>query len=327
MRTKYIFVHGMAQSKKGSASLLEEWMKALRAGLKRAGLPCSPDFRERCSLPFYGAQLAKVVNARINDGEEDDVQRGSSDLEELIKCYERQAQNMPRRKKETRTQTRVDPDEMPRGGRRSLRKSYNPEEFERKLPKAIRQTLAVVDNLVPNVAQMVVEATPFLREVAAYLQNRKARTEIDEMLRSEIETTQSKADNILIVSHSLGTVVSYSVLQHLLKDQFSGVPVHWITLGSPLGILGVQAIMKERCKLDFNWPAPVQSWMNASDERDVVALARRLDRETFFRGSKQTRFDVVNFTDIENETFNSHGISGYLSDPVVAHWLVSRETQ
>ena len=302
-------------------------MEALRTGLKCAGLSCSADFTKRCALPFYGAQLAKFVNASPNRGDQDDTERASADIQGLIKSYKRQAEKKVSRRQGKRAAENIDPDDETREGKRALPKSTDQEDIERILPKVLRQSLALVDNVVPNVGQMVVEATPFLREVATYLENPTAHAEIDGLLRTEIETAQRQADAIFIVSHSLGTVVSYSVLQHLAKNQYGGIPVHWVTLGSPLGVLGVQAIMKQHCKLDFNWPSPVQSWMNASDERDVVALARRLDRETFFRGSKQTRFDVVNFTDIANKTLNSHGISGYLSDPVVARWIISRETR
>lgn len=56
----------------------------------------------------------------------------------------------------------------------------------------------------------------------------------------------------------------------------------------------------------------METWFNALDERDVVAL-QPLDGTTFAVDPP-----IDNYTGVRNRTENAHGISGYLDDPQVA---------
>jgi hypothetical protein len=78
----------------------------------------------------------------------------------------------------------------------------------------------------------------------------------------------------VVVSHSLGTVVAYSLLRRDGAASRWVVPL-FVTLGSPLA---VTAIRDGLAPTDY--PQCVGRWFNAMDDRDVVSLYP-LTREHF----------------------------------------------
>lgn len=110
----------------------------------------------------------------------------------------------------------------------------------------------------------------------------------------------------VLVGHSLGTVVSYSLLHR------DGAALGWtvplfVTLGSPLAVTAIKRALRP-----IAFPKCAARWFNAMDERDVVALY-------------PLAFDVdpaiENKTDVDNHTENRHGIAGYLDDREVARTI------
>ena len=102
-----------------------------------------------------------------------------------------------------------------------------------------------------------------MRDVYLYTTRQGVRDEIDRMVRSEITTEPT-----VVIGHSLGSVVAYNILR--TDPRALRVPLY-VTLGSPLAI---RAIRDELRPLRF--PQTVQTWYNAFDARDVVALATRI---------------------------------------------------
>jgi hypothetical protein len=83
--------------------------------------------------------------------------------------------------------------------------------------------------LAPLLGGIEHEASLFLEDVLKYFAWRY-NGRIGQPLRSELESAAQRGDRIMLVSHSLGTMVAYDVL--------SDRPYHvdtWVTLGSPLG--------------------------------------------------------------------------------------------
>jgi hypothetical protein len=125
----------------------------------------------------------------------------------------------------------------------------------------------------------------------------------------------------IVVSHSLGTVVSYNVLRREGQARGWHVPL-FVTLGSPLAITEIRRALRSsgpaRC------PECVGSWFNALDERDVVALYP-LDTSCFPLDPSEP--SIVNKTDVQNRTPNRHGSDGYLDDKDVARQIYDALTQ
>ncbi|MCE6998011.1 hypothetical protein LZG04_24895 [Saccharothrix sp. S26] len=161
----------------------------------------------------------------------------------------------------------------------------------------VRAAARAVGKRLPWLASGVLEA--FVRDVHTYLSVRVVAEEVNERVRRELD-----GGSAVVVSHSLGSIVAYQVLHELGRRV--EVPL-FVTVGSPLGIPVVKSYLEGKPSK----PPNVRRWVNGSDERDPVALYARLDRDSFAAG-------IDNFADIHNPRDDAHGITGYLSDEVIA---------
>jgi hypothetical protein len=139
----------------------------------------------------------------------------------------------------------------------------------------------------------------FTRDVFLYTTRAGVRDEIDRIVASKLTERPT-----VIVAHSLGTIVTYSVLT---RDQRKLQVPLLVTVGSPLGVRAVRDQFRP-----LRSPEPVQAWYNAFDKRDVVALYP-LDAANF-----PIRLSIENNSAVNNFTANRHGIEGYLNNGPVA---------
>ena len=97
------------------------------------------------------------------------------------------------------------------------------------------------------------------------------RAELRRRLLDALRAASEKAENIVLVTHSMGTMVAYDVLRNC--DDCPPVDTLF-TLGSPLGIQEVQdeLVATDRETVDF--PASrLRRWVNVYDPLDVVCGA------------------------------------------------------
>ena len=160
-------------------------------------------------------------------------------------------------------------------------------------------------------AEFVIEE--YLTDVAYYLTDREIRGSVLGIAREAFATARKQHDAVVVVAHSLGTVVAYDLLQTADTPR----PVSaLVTAGSPLGLPAVQHSLIGGTRT-AKPPVPALDtdsnprWTNAYDVTDVVALIHPL-RDHFQGGPRAIR-DVVT----HNPT-GPHSIEDYLSDPDVA---------
>ena len=146
----------------------------------------------------------------------------------------------------------------------------------------------------------------FIHDVAAYFYEADRRADIDSRLEKELTAADRP---LVLVSHSLGTVISYEVL-HRLGHRIE-VPL-WITLGSPLGMREVQKHVVRPLQV----PPGVKRWANFADRRDPVALDPRLAND-FTPGEKISDHQIKNSYRWRLGWRGAHAALGYLSDPSV----------
>ena len=135
-----------------------------------------------------------------------------------------------------------------------------------------------------------------------------------------------KNDKIMLVSHSMGSIIAFEVLNFELTD----FNLHtFVTMGSPLGLPNViskiAAEQKQVSKDEthMNTPPPVTGhWYNFSDILDKVAFNFKLadDFSENDRGIKPVDFLVVNNYEISGKR-NPHKSFGYLRTPEFAKVL------
>jgi len=117
------------------------------------------------------------------------------------------------------------------------------------------------------------------------------------VLREAIADTTGE---LIVVSHSLGTIIAYDVLREAAVNGRE-IPL-FVTAGSPLAVQEVQDLVTTPLLV----PAGVTAWRNVADARDLVALDSTI-RPEYDPASRCSDFLVTNDSD------NHHGIREYLS--------------
>jgi hypothetical protein len=180
-------------------------------------------------------------------------------------------------------------------------------------------------------------ATPELKvtlhDVHRYLDDADGiGSRIRQLLVDEIEAAWAAGERVLVIGHSLGSVIAYDGLWQLSHAaQSSGRVELLLTLGSPLatrfirkGLLGAGRSGPER------YPSNIDRWTNVSARGEMVALHRRV--KPFFAGmlglglvrSIEDEAGIYNHYRSERG-LNVHKSYGYLNHPLVAaricRWL------
>lgn len=125
-------------------------------------------------------------------------------------------------------------------------------------------------------------------------------TDKKEPIRQRLrQALDAVAGSVVVVTHSLGTVIAYDVLR---EQRFANrtVPL-LVTLGSPLGYTEIQDVVTKPLQL----PAPVRLWANFADPLDVIALDGSLADE--FQEAPR----IIDAR-VDNPAPNNHAACGYL---------------
>lgn len=146
----------------------------------------------------------------------------------------------------------------------------------------------------------------------------KTKDIIRERLLRKLE--QYKDDDIMLISHSMGSIAAFDVLTFLAEH----IPIHtFITIGSPLGlpIVVSKIAAEQRQKLNgksfmVTPPGVMKHWYNLSDIMDKITFNFKLsdDFSANERGVMPTDFLVTNNYQM-NDLSNPHKSYGYLRTP------------
>jgi hypothetical protein len=285
--SRLLLVHGRAQEGKDPIKLQQEWVAALNRGAAKLGSSLAR--RVEVAFPFYGDLLdsfAREMNIPLTS----EVQaRGEKNDEFLRFQYEvaesiRQAAGIP----EEKVNAEFDGPAQERG----------PLNW-----KWVQAVLRAIDKNGGSMNQTTLEL--FTRDVFLYVSRAGVRDAINRIVAAKLTEEPT-----VVVGHSLGSVIAYSVL---VNDRRALKVPLYVTVGSPLG---VRAIRDRFRPIRYPQPA-VASWYNAFDPRDVVALYP-LDTANF-----PVEPRIENNNDVDNYTDNRHGITAYLDDRVVAKKILS----
>jgi hypothetical protein len=276
---RLLLVHGRDQQGLNPDTLKAEWLDTLQLGTKVVGrtLPIAIDV----AFPYYGDMLDNFTRQYDIPLTSDMHSRGPLD-DEFLMFQAEFAEEV--RKRVGVTDSEVDAEY-----------GNNPQPRGPLNWQWVQAILRAIDKH-GGMSQKTLEL--FTRDVFLYTTRAGVRDEIDRIVGGTLTEQPT-----VIVGHSLGSVVAYSVLS---TDRRSlRVPL-FVTLGSPLSIRGVRDQFRP-----LRSP-PVSAWYNAFDTRDVVAL-HPLDTEHF-----PVQPPIQNDNRVKNQTANHHGIAGYLNNPDVA---------
>lgn len=107
------------------------------------------------------------------------------------------------------------------------------------------------------------------RQVSVYLFNRNLAAEIQNCVVQALDQAMANYDQIVFVSHSLGTIIAFDVL-HEMGERYNRISC-WITTGCPLGKL--RRIGLRGDDLGAITAQNVARWYNIYDSTDLIADA------------------------------------------------------
>lgn len=325
MAPTLLFIHGRSQAsedevardpKRLEAYILgkkRKWLGGLAKGLIEAG--GRPVDESRVLFPFYGNEFADAIKAyEAGGGRRPELEIFSEDPAEDARLMETKAAALL----DAASALQFD-------AAREL--SYSdPQASEQLVERDPQLELGWGDALklpiLRSALQFISRKTGaptviierFLDDVAYYLEKNEMRETVLGIVDRDLRRTLPDGGDLIVVGHSLGSVVAYDLLTRL-PDSYRVRLL--VTAGSPLGYPIVQnnLLSKRRGQkpaVPKVLPRTTAVWLNAYDVLDFVALVHPL-AGTYSEG--------VGGQLTDERTFNStdpHAIEDYLADPDVA---------
>ena len=186
--------------------------------------------------------------------------------------------------------------------------------------------------LIPHIATERMEV--HLRDLRRYIQNRNDIAEhTRQMLKMPLRAARESHRPILLIAHSMGSVIAYEALWQMSQAKREGLQVDTLlTMGSPLGQRYIQRRIKGRDAIEaVRYPDNVRRWINLTSIGDLTAIDPTLadDYEAMLNFGLVECIDdreVVNWFRFNGE-LNTHSEYGYLVNPetarVVTDWWTS----
>ena len=282
--TQLLFLHGRRQEGKDPQALRAKWAGGLARGLALTGLP-SVDPADAW-FPFYGDAFAASLAAR--EAIAVDPAAAEADPAEALAPREPSTRSVYESLIEEAAERAGLPADV--AAAPAEREGFGD------LVGRLQKQLSWVANR-SGLDQVLIAA--IFRDVAAYLD----RQEIRELVLDTVLATTPASGKLVLVSHSLGTVVAMDLLTRL-PDQVEVVQL--VTAGSPLGM---DTVFKRLLSGGPRHPDRVGGWLNAWCPADAVAIGCPL-RDDW--GDRLT--EVIT----DNPKDRAHSIEEYLADGRVA---------
>lgn len=185
----------------------------------------------------------------------------------------------------------------------------------------------------PSLIRWIPEsARKTIEETNGYFKNHgNIGYEIRGLLKKVLRPMLDKNESVLIIGHSLGSVIVYDALWELSHNEVHSGKVDFLTLGSPLGLKFVQNKLEGRQYPKENrFPANIHRWINLSSVGDTTAVDRRF-KDDFAEMMQYGLVDsiedhcegIYNFYR-NDKGLDCHSSYGYLVNPavgeIIAEW-------
>jgi len=202
-------------------------------------------------------------------------------------------------------------------------------------PRRLKRWTHIVGDAFPFVGRRLAQPATrrLMHEASRYLKNRDGKgDEIRAILRSALDQAFDAGEAILLIGHSLGSVIAYDTLYEISRSRPERARVDlFMTLGSPLATHFVQrSLHGAHASGADRYPRNIRRWVNLTARGDTTALQRRLKptfREMLDLGLVESIEDFVDFDNYFRGELglNAHEAYGYLAQrllgEIVGAWI------
>lgn len=282
------FVHGINQHQRDPDSLCQEWIADLETGLGRPGALAEVPV----VMPYFGDTLFHAANRSVAGA----ITQGARQDDDHIL-----AQFLSEGLNEQVAALGISEAEIIKEQQHSIIGTCVTIAIDQGFPmsRRINALVSLIERHSPCHGDLMLR---LLNQAYTYLKIPQASLAVDDLVRPALESGP-----IVLVTHSLGTVVSFKLLRLIAA---SGKPPQvplYVTLGSPLALSTVQRALGP----SFATPSGINRWINVRDPDDLISLNRGLGAPLFSNS-------IENIANFNNPGANAHAIPGYLSHPPVA---------
>ena len=163
-----------------------------------------------------------------------------------------------------------------------------------------------------------------LPDLGKYYAKKKTRQMLRTMVREKVEKYGKDGKRVMLIAHSMGSIMAYDVLRELGREGPDFRIEHLVTIGSPLGLPHVAYKANEEFGR-LRTPSIVEKWSNLADRRDPVAADVHLDNDykANGRGVKVHDDMVINGYKGKTGKRNHHKSYGYLRTPEISQLIAN----
>jgi len=150
--------------------------------------------------------------------------------------------------------------------------------------------------------------------------------DIRKLLKQKVRPLIEKNEPVLLIGHSLGSIIAYDTLWELSCQEGLHGKVDFLTIGSPLGMHYVQRRlmgMKENGKKSY--PKLIRHWINLSSEGDIIAIERNFNnsfngmiKQGLVKSIEDHSHGIFNYYR-SDDGLNCHRSYGYMVNPAVGN--------
>jgi pimeloyl-ACP methyl ester carboxylesterase len=203
--------------------------------------------------------------------------------------------------------------------------------FRRKFATFLYNVADVFPSSLALLPDAVVRST--VEETRRYFDDaERIGTRVREILKQPLREMTAAGDRVLLIGHSMGSVIAFDALWELTHLEAAPAKVElFLTIGSPLGMHFVQARLLGHDRQGAErYPHGVRAWINVAAQGDLTAIDPMLHDDF----APMRRLGLVeSITDLNGGVFNYfrneeglnvHRSYGYLVNPrvgeVIARW-------
>lgn len=195
--------------------------------------------------------------------------------------------------------------------------------WQTRLAVAVYKAGDLLPFLIPKLANEKLEL--HLRDLRRYNRNDNDVAQFSRrLLKMPLEAASAAGRPILLMAHSMGSVISFDALWQMSRSEHRNVAVDlWLTMGSPLGQRYIQKRLLGRDEAgERRFPNNIRRWANVSAFGDLTSLDRKLKNDfgdMLSLGLIEEIADYEAFNYFRSEdALNVHAEYGYLVNEVTA---------